>query len=157
MAVASNNDRQELERLQTQCSAHNSNKLCGCSSMHGWQLTNPDGSPFQVGKPGAAAGLALQLMLPEATAEEQQNILASALGTVPQEAEQPAEDVSRKGKRLGKKSGKKATVEPCTGAEEQKLAHTTTINKERRKQRKRSVSEAGKEPGKARKKQRCEQ
>ena len=134
-----------------------SKKSLSCSSMHGWQLINPDGSPFQAGKPGAAAGLALQLMLPEATAEEQQNILASALGTAPQEAEQPAQDASRKDKRRGKKSGKKATAEPNTTAEEQRVAHTATINKERRKQRKRSVSEASKEGGKARKKRTSEQ
>ena len=132
---------------------HCSNKLLSCSSMHGWQLTNPDRSPFQAGKPGAAAGLALQLMLPEATAEEQQNILASALGTAPQKAEQPAEHVSCKEKR----PSKKATVEPTTTAEEQEVAHTATIAKQGRKQRKKSVSGASKEDGKARKKRRSEQ
>jgi hypothetical protein len=51
-----------------------------CSSTRGWRLGTSDGSQYEAGKPGSAANLALQLLIPELSAQQRDQALANALG-----------------------------------------------------------------------------
>lgn len=51
-----------------------------CSAEYGWKLAHPDGSAFNIGKPGSAANLALQLLLPDLSAAEREAAIGQALG-----------------------------------------------------------------------------
>ena len=64
--------------------------LCLYSSMSGWRLCHPGGEPVEKETPGAAASLALELLLPQASPADRAAALASALQ---QSDEEPDEEM----------------------------------------------------------------
>lgn len=50
-----------------------------CSAEQGWTLCNPDGDAFAAGTPGAAAEVALHLLLPELSGHERRAALSAAM------------------------------------------------------------------------------
>lgn len=77
-----------------------------CSAERGWKLGTPDGSLFNVGEPGAAADVALQLLLPELSGKERSAALSRAF-----REEQRVESAKKKEKVSSRTGRGEHTVE----------------------------------------------